>query len=386
MALNQSLLFLYMVPGTGHQHAAEAIMEAASHMDPSKICVGVDSGSQAFPLLGKMINRLYMQMLKRAPFIWEYLYDNPDVEEATRDARDLVILLGSRKMKAMLKKHKPVVVVCTQAAPAMAMAVEIRSGRLRVPHVGVFTDFGVHTYWLQPEIDLYLVGHEDVKQEMIRRGIDASRIHVTGIPIRTKFGETTAAATARQRLKLHPTKRTLLLMGGGHGLGPMPDIVHSLKTLPFPFQAMIVCGRNRSVYRKVMKAVDGSPDFHVHGFVKDTALLMSAADLLITKPGGLTCSEALAKQLPLVLTTPIPGQEERNVRFLTKHNAARLAQTPEDLLHIVMDLLRHPKKIEAMRQRARALGKPHAAWEAARLIFDAGLHRGLFDKRAHARA
>jgi processive 1,2-diacylglycerol beta-glucosyltransferase len=375
-----------MVPGTGHQHAAEAIIEAASHMDPSKNFVSVDTGSHAFPLLGNMVNGLYMQMLKRAPFIWEYLYDNPDVEEATRDARDLVMLLGARKIKAMLKKHKPVAVVCTQAAPAMAMAVEKRSGRLRAPLVGVITDFGVHTYWLQKEIDLYLVGHNDVKQEMVRRGIDAARIHVTGIPIRPKFGETVNPATARQRLKLHPTKRTLLLMGGGHGLGPLPDIVTGLKTVPFPLQTMIVCGRNRSVYRKVMEAIDGSPDFHAYGYVKDTALLMSAADLLITKPGGLTCSEALAKQLPLVLTSPIPGQEERNVRFLTRHQAARLAQSPEDLLHTVMDLIRHPKKIEAMRQRARLLSKPHSAWEAARLIFDVALHRGAFDKRAPMRA
>jgi processive 1,2-diacylglycerol beta-glucosyltransferase len=267
----------------------------------------------------------------------------------------------------------------------MAMAVEKRSGRLRVPLVGVVTDFGVHTYWLQQEIDLYLVGHDDVKQEMIRRGIRAERIHVTGIPIKPKFGETMDAATARQRLKIHPSKRTLLLMGGGHGLGPMPDIVHALKTVPFPLQTLIVCGRNRSVHNKVTKAVDGSPDFHVFGYVKDTALLMSAADVLISKPGGLTCSEALAKRLPMVLTTPIPGQEERNVLFLTKHNAARLAQTPEDLLHIVVDLIRHPKKIETMRQNARALAKPHSAWEAARLVFDAAQHRGAFEKRAHAR-
>lgn len=381
-----SLLFLYMVPGTGHQYAAEAIIEAASQMDPSKNCFGVDSGRQAFPLLGKMVNRLYMQMLKRAPFVWEYLYDNPDVEEATRDARDLLIMITSRKLKALLKKYKPVAVVCTQAGPAHAMAVEKRNGGLKVPLIGVVTDFGVHAYWLHPEIDLYLVGHEDTKQEMVRRGIDPSRIHVTGIPIRPKFGETIEMADARQRLKLHPTKRTLLLMGGGHGLGPLPDIVEALKTVPFPLQTMIVCGRNRSVFRKVTHVVDGSPDFHVFGYVKDTALLMSAADILITKPGGLTCSEALAKQLPLVITTPIPGQEERNVRFLTRHKAARLAQTPEDLLHTIVDLIRHPKKISDMRQRARLLGKPHSSWEAARLILNAAQHRGPFEKRANSRS
>jgi processive 1,2-diacylglycerol beta-glucosyltransferase len=97
---------------------------------------------------------------------------------------------------------------------------------------------------------------------------------------------------------------------------------------------------------------------------------MSAADVLVTKPGGLTCSEALAKQVPLILTNPIPGQEERNVRFLTRYQVARVARTPEELIHAVTDLLRHPKKAQLMRQRARLVAKPFSAWEAARLILD----------------
>ena len=124
------LLFLYMVPGTGHQKAAEAIMEAASHMDPRVELVTIDAGHQTFPLLGRVVNRMYLQMLKSAPFIWEYLYDNPDVEEATRDARELLRLAGSMKLKRMLKKYRPAAVVCTQAMPAIAMAAEKRSGRL----------------------------------------------------------------------------------------------------------------------------------------------------------------------------------------------------------------------------------------------------------------
>jgi processive 1,2-diacylglycerol beta-glucosyltransferase len=127
-----------------------------------------------------------------------------------------------------------------------------------------------------------------------------------------------------------------------------------------------------------MKSTRGLENFYVHGYVRDLSRLMGASDILITKPGGLSCSEALAKQCPLILTSPIPGQEERNVRFLTKHQVAKLARSPEDLIHTVSDLLRHPKKIQSMRQHAKIISKPHSAWEASRLIFDLINKRGTF--------
>src|SRR5689334_15607799 len=122
MTARSTCLFLYMVPETGHQKAAEAIMEAASHMDPRVDCVGVDAVNHAYPIIGTVVNRVYLQMLKRAPFIWEYLYDNPDIEEATRDARGLLTLISSFRLRQMLKKYHPSAIVCTQAVPATAWA------------------------------------------------------------------------------------------------------------------------------------------------------------------------------------------------------------------------------------------------------------------------
>jgi processive 1,2-diacylglycerol beta-glucosyltransferase len=378
MTNKNCVLFLYMVPETGHQKAAEAIMAAASHMDPRIECIGIDAVNHAYPFIGTVVNRMYLQMLKRAPFIWEYLYDNPDVEEVTRDARGLLTFISSFRVKQMLKKYKPVAVVCTQAVPAVALSAEKKRGNLKIPLIAVVTDFGVHTYWRHPEVDLYLVGHEDVKQELVRHGIAASRVRVTGIPIRPKFGETIDAIEARHRLHMSPHKKTLMVMGGSHGLGPLDELVEAIKTIPVDFQTIVVCGRNRSAMKKIIAATEHSADFHVMGYVRNSSLLMSASDILITKPGGLTCSEALAKQLPMILTSPIPGQEERNVRFLTKHHVAKVARTPEELIHTIVDLLRHPRKLHVMRQRAKFISRPHSAWEASRLIFDIVNRRGSF--------
>jgi processive 1,2-diacylglycerol beta-glucosyltransferase len=378
MSSKHCLLFLYMVPETGHQKAAEAIMEAAPHMDPRVECVGVDAVNQAYPFIGTVVNRMYLQMLKSAPFIWDYLYDNPEVEEATRDARGLLTFISSFRTKKMLRRFRPQAVICTQAVPVIALAAEKRRGNLRVPLVGVVTDFAVHSYWLQPEVDLYLVAHEEVKQELLRKGIKEERIRVTGIPIRPKFGETSDPLQERRRLHMNPHRPTILVMGGSHGLGPLDELVEALQTIPLPFQTYVVCGKNRRLFRKISRLMGNSEDIRALGYVKDLAQLMSSVDLLITKPGGLTCSEALAKQIPMVLTNPIPGQEERNVKFLTKHQVAKVARSTEDLVHIVTDLLRHPKKRESMRQRAKIIAKPHSAWEASRLIFDLIHKRGAF--------
>ena len=380
MPAGSTLLFLYMVPETGHQKAAEAVMEAASHMDPRASCVGLDAANHSYPFLSTMFNRVYIQMLKRAPFIWQFLYDNPDIEEATREVRDLLTFLTSFRTKRLLNRFHPAAVICTQAAPAVALAAERRRGHLPIPFVCVVTDFGVHSYWVHPEVDLYLVPHEEIKQQLVRKGIAENRVRVTGIPIRPTFGETMDPAEARLRLRLHPHKSTLLVMGGSQGLGTTDELVSALSSIPMPLQTVVVCGRNRRLQKKLARLASNLPDFHVHGWIRDAAAHMSAADLLITKPGGLTCSEALAKQLPMILANPIPGQEERNVRFLTRHRVAAVAGSTEDLLHAVMDLLRHPKKISAMRQRAKLIARPYSAWESARLIFD------LVNKRAAFKA
>jgi processive 1,2-diacylglycerol beta-glucosyltransferase len=278
--------------------------------------------------------------------------------------------MGSFRFKKMLKKYHPGAVDCTQAVPAIALATAKKHGMHKLPLIGVVTDFGVHSYWIHPEIDLYLVGHEDVKRDLISRGVAEHRIKVTGIPIRPRFGETLDVLEARRRLRLSPHKSTVLIMGGSHGLGQIDELVETLRSIPYDYQSIVVCGKNRQLYKKLAQAARGIPDFHLYGYFRDSALLMSAADVLVTKPGGLTCSEALAKGLPLILTNPIPGQEERNVRFLTRHKVARVARDSEELAHAVTDLLRHPKKIRAMRQRARLVARPFSAWESARLIFD----------------
>jgi processive 1,2-diacylglycerol beta-glucosyltransferase len=375
----QRLLFLYMVPHTGHQKAAEAIMEAASIMDPHMETTAIDAVSHAYPILGNVFNRMYLQMLKRAPMVWDFLYDNPDVEEVTRDARGLLTLISSFKANNIIKKFHPLAVVCTQALPATVMAAQKKKGHLKVPLVGIITDFGVHTYWLHKEIDLYLVAHVEIKKELILRGqIPPEKIHVSGIPVSPSFGDTEPKREARKKLKISPNKKTILLMGGSGGFGSLDEMVKILKSLQVPFQTLVVCGNNKKILRKIQKSTQGDSQFIPMGYVRNLPTLMSASDLLISKPGGLTCSEALAKGLPMILTYPIPGQETRNAKFLVRHKVARLAQSEPEIKKSVKELLQFPRKLHQMRTAAESIAEPHSAWEAARLIFDLINLRGPF--------
>ncbi len=364
------LLFLYMVSHTGHQKAAESVIEAARRMDPNCQCTNIDAVSHAYPLIGNVVNRMYIQLLKRMPFVWDYLYDNPDVEEATREARSILTHLSIFQAKKILRRFNPSALICTQAVPAIAYAAARRKGHLNIPLIGIITDFSVHSYWLHKEVDLYLVGHDDVKHELIARGIDERKIQVTGIPIDPKFGESLNRMEEKKFFRLDPHRQTILLMGGSRGFGSLEDTVKTLDELPIRHQLVVVCGKNKRLFNKLSRLSRHKNHMQVFGYVKDIHRLMTASDILISKPGGLTCSEALAMQIPMVLINPIPGQEERNVKFLLKHRVARIARTSEDLHKNLLDLIRHPHKLQQMRLAASQLSKPHAAWEAAHQVFN----------------
>ena len=367
--MDKNLLFIYMVRDTGHQKAAEAMMAAASQIDPKIKCVGMDAASHAYPFISHFFNRVYLELLKRAPQVWDFLYDNPKVESITREARSFLSLFSSFQTQKILGRTHPKAVVCTQAVPATALANEKKRGRLKVPLIGVITDFGVHRYWVHPEIDLYLVAHSRIKKKLRALGIPSHRIFVTGIPIHPQFGETKDREKIRKRLKLKPRLKTLLLMGGGRGLGNLEDILLKLP-VKNRYQTIVICGHNRRLYHRLLKNFASFKRIHIFGYVKNISDLMHVSDLLITKPGGISCSEALAMRLPMILINPIPGQEVRNVGFLKRKGVALYAKRLEAIEKMVSKLFSKPQRLAVMKEKSGQLSRPHSSWESAQHILD----------------
>lgn len=361
--MSKRALFLYISLSSGHQRAADAVREALAVLAPQVEASGVDTITYAYPTVGRLLARTYLEMLQRTPILWDYLYDNPDVEEATRELRELLNLMNARKVRQLMKEFNPSALICTQAVPCSVLAAEKRRGRVSVPLLAIVTDYAVHAYWIYKEVDLYMVASEETRRELIERGVRPGRIVVTGIPISPSMLRVIPKGEARARLRLDPDRPTLLLMGGSQGLGPYQDLLDELRSLPS--QMIVVAGLNRPLFRELRHRFARDRRARILGYTRDMSALMDAADLLITKPGGLTSSEALAKGLPMIITHPIPGQEERNARFLLKHRVAERADSPEEVVQRVREILFHPARLKRMQMQTREQAKPHAAFEVA---------------------
>ncbi|MGQ0645316.1 MAG: MGDG synthase family glycosyltransferase [Elusimicrobiota bacterium] len=367
MANAKRILFMHTL-SSGHQRAAEAVISALRRVNPRVEAHQVDTFAHTYPVVGPLVSRMYLEVLEHTPLLWSYLYDNPAVEQATREIRGLLNVFKAGKVEKLIKQLHPSCLVCTQAVPAALLASLKKRGRLHLPLVGVVTDYGVHSYWLSRHVDLYLVGADEVKRDMVRRGVKESRVLVTGIPVDPRFMARGRREEERRRLGLDPNVPTVLIMGGNKGLGPVEDKVAALKSVPAKVQVIAVCGHNREAQANLEARHGRDPSVKIFGFTRNVHRLMDAADLLVSKPGGLTCAESLAKGLPLVIVHAIPGQEERNARYLLKHGAAERVRDLAGLAAVVERLLRDPEALASLRRRALELAKPRAAFDAAEAI------------------
>lgn len=370
------VLFLYASPNSGHRACADALRKSLGAVFPGIETAGADAVSVLYPTLGPLIEKTYLEILKHTPQIWSFLYDNPEIEEITREFRQLFSFFNTPKVKGMITDHEPSVIVCTHAVPCGIVAEQKRRGTVRVPLVAVVTDFAVHSYWVYPEVDLYIVANEESRRTLAARGIEASRIQVTGIPVDPAFSEKRIVREARQELGLDENAPAVLLMGGARGLGPIADMAEQvLRVKPEP-QILIVTGLNKDLENR-LAALSGRDNVHVYPYTQDVPLLMNAADVIVTKPGGLTSSEALIKELPMVIVNPIPGQEERNAQYLTSHKAAIRLRNIRNLKRLIERMLARPDRLLRMTQNARALAKPRSSEAAARAIAALAAQQGV---------
>ncbi len=367
-------LFLYASPNSGHRACADAVRKSIHRLFPGFETAGLDTVSTLYPTLGPLIEKTYLEILKHTPQIWNFLYDNHEIEEITREFRQLFSFFNQPKVKGILEDHDPSVIICTHAVSCGIVADQKRRGLVRVPLVAVLTDFAVHSYWIYPEVDLYLVANEESRKTLISRGVPAARVQVSGIPVDPAFSEKRIVREARQELGLEEKTPVVLLMGGARGLGPIADMAEQiLRVEPEP-QLLIVTGINRELEGK-LKSIAARDNVHLYQFSQQVPLLMNASDIIVTKPGGLTSSEALIKELPMVIVNPIPGQEERNSSFLTGRGAAFRLRKINHLKQLIERMLSRPDWLLHMTHNARALAKPRAAENAARAIHQIVMER-----------
>jgi processive 1,2-diacylglycerol beta-glucosyltransferase len=274
---------------------------------------------------------------------------------------------STKKFIKHLKDFKPDVVLCPHFLPLEIVGgLKAKDPKFKPLTVCVVTDFEAHALWMEPGVDLYCVATQETKARLVARGAVEKDVIATGIPVAAKFSSAPDKKAVRKQYGLRDDLPTVLVLSGGFGMGPVAEILGELDKLARPLQTLVVAGRNEKLKRE-LASKDRKHPTHVLGFVTNMQEFMAVADLIITKPGGLTTSEALAMGRPLFILNPIPGQEAANSDFLLQHGAAEKANCVEDLPFRLEQLL-GSKKLGAMAKAAKGLGRPGAAAEICREV------------------
>lgn len=372
MSTPRRLLLLSVSAGAGHVRAAEALRAAAlargdaevQHLDV------MDHVSSAFRAL---YTDLYLKLVEHSPTAWSMLYrimDRTPPNAPVARLRRAIERLNTHELRRAIAAFAPDAVVCTHFLPAELLMRE--RGRLACPVHVVVTDFDLHGMWVVPDMAGWFAASDEVAFRMRARGLDAARIHVTGIPIMPAFAEAHDRDACAREFGLDPARRAILLMGGGAGLGGLDEVAARLLAIDADFQLVALAGRNEKALARLRTLAATHPQRLVaQGFTDRVERLMGACDLVVTKPGGLTTSECLALGRPMVVHAPIPGQEERNCDYLLEQGAALKAVDAIALDWRVRELLAQPQRLARLAERARALGRPHAARDVLRVVLDA---------------
>jgi len=356
--------------GAGHLQAAQAVEHAILKKRPGTQTKLVDSFTTTAPWLTLFTLNTYLKVLELMPLLYKLLYDWGNNSRSALYFRQFISWRLSWSTGKQLAAFNPDVVICTHASPTGAVCYLKKKGVLNVPVIAVVTDYVAHRLWVYDEVDLYTVAHEEVRENLISRGVDPHKIMVTGIPVAEKFCKPIIKTAILQQLALNEDIPVILIMGGGTGALPMEEIVSILKEHSLKAQLLVVTGHN-TVMRKQIEKHTGDLSIRVLGFVANIHELMAVADLMITKPGGLSVAEAITMGLPMVIFRPIPGQEEGNAKFLIEQHVAYRAEHVGDLPKIISALLNDQDRTEQMRKRARSLSAPKAAETIADLALEA---------------
>ncbi|GLS17763.1 galactosyldiacylglycerol synthase [Labrys miyagiensis] len=373
MPSSPKILFLSVSAGAGHMRAAEALKEATLLLDPKAEVRHLDVMDYVPSTFRKIYTDYYIKLVTRHPAIWGMLYQASS--EAAPDAmsqklRRAVERLSSRPLRGAIDDFAPDAIVCTHFLPAELLMREIGKSRLGVPVFVQITDFDLHRMWVIPRMTGFFAGNEEVAFRLRAHGIEAAHIHVTGIPIMPAFAENHDRAGCAAAFGLDPARRTYLLMGGGAGLGVAP-LAKRLAAVDPELQLVVLAGKNKPALEDLQAAAAKQPGrLFPLGFTNEVPRLMAAADLVITKPGGLSTSECLAMGVPMLLSAPIPGQEERNADYLLENGAAMKAIDEVGLDYHIALLKAEPQRLETMRRNARALGRPRAGEDAMRIVLE----------------
>ncbi len=359
--------------GHGHQRVAEVI-EKVFHMrglsaDEVKV---EDSLHSTSPFFRWIYPESYYRMVRDHPALWGWFYetfDLPGVYKMIRPFRESINQLEGGRLLKRMRREKPEHILCTHFFTAELFSRAKLKGKIKATVTTVITDFYPHAFWVHPGTDYYWVMNEESETELRRRGVPKEKIRVGGIPVDPAFKPTGRKKELLKKWGFKEDRFTVLFSSGSFGLGPTDKALAELEHYADRVQCFVVCGNNRHLKSRLDKEHFSFP-VQVFGFVDFMADLMEASDLMVAKSGGSSTVESLAKDLPMVVFHPIPGQELRNAQFLKSHNASFFMEHPEQIKNILKAIFENPDLIKDKHKMIREIAKPNAADDLVTFILE----------------
>ncbi|REB05507.1 galactosyldiacylglycerol synthase [Sporosarcina sp. BI001-red] len=368
-----NLLLLCGNLGDGHKQAAHAIAGSARENRSDIVTTVIDFAEWTHPHIHVIGSYFYTMWLEKLPSLYGYLFQKTRLDNSISSVllkKIQIYTLG--RLITLLNEVRPSVVVSTFPSAAAAMSMLKASGLVTIPTVTVITDHTDHSYWIHPHTDHYLVGSEYARYGLLRQGVSNHKITVTGIPIHSQFSLTYDRQLLREKHYLQQTITTVLIMGGGLGM-ISKSFIHMLQkdTRLDSIQFIVICGRNKKLKDKLSEQLKNQKHrFIVKGYIDYIHELMALSDMIITKPGGLTTSEAVALELPMILYKPLPGQEQDNASFLLHAEVALQAKDEKGLLQQLVNILHDPQVLSTLKMNAKKVRTKKAAYHALTRIMD----------------
>lgn len=371
----KKVLVLSASVGAGHMRAAQAVELALRQVDPSAEVKNLDVLSLTNTAFRKLYGEAYLDLVNRAPHVLAYFYDLMDRPRRVDSRRDLLRRIVQKinllKLCEMLECDHWDVIVNTHFLPAEIIAMLRKKRKVRTPQITVTTDFETHRLWVNLPMEKFCTATDEGAAYLQHWGVPQETIAVTGIPIHPAFAKPNDRAACLKSQGLIGDRPVVLQLAGGFGVGPIQRIFESILSIEQPLEVVVVAGKNEKV-RKQLVGIKPPAQHRVKiiGFTTEMHELMTAADVVVTKPGGLTSSEVLACGAAMAIVNPIPGQESRNSDYLLENGAAIKINNLGTLAFRLARLLESPGELVRLKQNARRISKPNAAFDVARIAVE----------------
>lgn len=364
------VLILSASTGGGHMRASSALKSYILSNYEDSVVEIVDTFEYINPILNKTVTDGYLYLATKTPKMYGTVYKSANKENLLNSAVVLVNSLFSKRLKPLLDQFKPDVIITTHPFSTEMVSNLKGSGDINIPLICIMTDYAPHRTWINKNVDYYIVANDQMIEPMVKMGASKEKIYPFGIPIEESFYTKLDKELILKELGLDVDVPTILIMAGSFGVTDILKIYDRITTIDTEFQLIIITGRNRKLYDAFEKVLAGNGNAYINPILskiprakktrydKKTKLLfftnevekyMQAADLIITKPGGLTVSEALACNLPMAVFNAIPGQEEENAEFLIDNNMAVKIGKDSTCEETIRNLLQNRSELDSMK-------------------------------------